>query len=71
MGVTVTTVGRIYKGQKKKGFSGTEEYLAWEKFPDVSLIKVIFKLNTKILLLSLKIFKTLKIIISNKILHFF
>ncbi|KAB7496975.1 Alkaline phosphatase, tissue-nonspecific isozyme [Armadillidium nasatum] len=38
MGVTVSTVGRIYKGQKK-GFSGAEEYLAWEKFPDVSLIK--------------------------------
>ncbi|KAB7496974.1 hypothetical protein Anas_04544 [Armadillidium nasatum] len=38
MGITVSTVGRIYKGQKK-GFSGAEEYLAWEKFPDVSLIK--------------------------------
>lgn len=53
MGVTVTTVGRIYKGQKKKGFSGAEGYLAWEKFPSVSLIKVIFKL--------IKVFLTLNI----------
>ncbi|RXG52348.1 Alkaline phosphatase, tissue-nonspecific isozyme [Armadillidium vulgare] len=38
MGVTVSTAGRIFKGQKK-GFSGTEEYLAWEKFPNHALIK--------------------------------
>lgn len=49
MGVTVSTVGRIYKGQKK-GFSGLEEYLAWEIFPAVSLIKVIDKCNSKVLL---------------------
>ena len=39
MGITATTAGRIYKGQKK-GNSGEEEILAWEKFPNLALIKV-------------------------------
>ncbi|KAK8731360.1 hypothetical protein OTU49_007564 [Cherax quadricarinatus] len=38
MGITVGTAGRILKGQKK-GVSGEEGYLAWERFPNVGLIK--------------------------------
>ncbi|XP_053649511.2 alkaline phosphatase isoform X3 [Cherax quadricarinatus] len=38
MGVTVSTAGRILKGQKK-GVSGEEGYLAWERFPNMALLK--------------------------------
>ncbi|KAG7165232.1 Alkaline phosphatase, tissue-nonspecific isozyme-like 5, partial [Homarus americanus] len=37
MGITVSTVGRIFKGQKK-GVSGEEGHLVWERFPNVGLI---------------------------------
>lgn len=39
MGVTVNTAGRILKGQKK-GKSGEEGYLVWDRFPNIGLIKV-------------------------------
>ncbi|KAK8728668.1 hypothetical protein OTU49_009083 [Cherax quadricarinatus] len=38
MGVTVSTAGRILKGQKK-GVSGEEGYLVWERFPNMALLK--------------------------------
>ncbi|KAK7023361.1 hypothetical protein SK128_005257 [Halocaridina rubra] len=38
MGITVSTAGRILKGQKK-GNSGEEEFLVWERFPNVGLMK--------------------------------
>ncbi|XP_068248908.1 alkaline phosphatase-like [Palaemon carinicauda] len=40
MGITPTVAGRIFKGQKRYGRSGEEEYLSWEKFPHMSLVKV-------------------------------
>ena len=39
MGTTVTTAGRIYKGQKN-GRSGEEETLVWEKFTNMAQLKV-------------------------------
>ena len=39
MGVTISTAGRIYKGQKE-GKSGEEGYLEWERFPYMALVKV-------------------------------
>ncbi|XP_064096244.1 alkaline phosphatase-like isoform X2 [Macrobrachium nipponense] len=39
MGITVNTVSRIYKGQKKNGYSGEEGHLVWEKFPNIALLK--------------------------------
>lgn len=41
MGVTVTTAGRILKGQKA-GRSGEEGYLVWDRFPNTALLKVIY-----------------------------
>ncbi|XP_066946181.1 alkaline phosphatase-like [Macrobrachium rosenbergii] len=38
MGITVNTAGRILKGQKK-GNSGEEGYLVWERFPNIGLMK--------------------------------
>ncbi|XP_063600536.1 alkaline phosphatase-like [Penaeus indicus] len=38
MGVTAGTAGRILKGQKK-GVSGEEGYLVWERFPNIGLMK--------------------------------
>ena len=39
MGISITTAGRIFKGQKK-GHSGEEGFLVWEKFPHMGLVKV-------------------------------
>ncbi|XP_066946237.1 alkaline phosphatase-like [Macrobrachium rosenbergii] len=39
MGITVNTASRIYKGQKKHGYSGEEGHLVWEKFPNIGLLK--------------------------------
>lgn len=39
MGITVSTTGRIFKGQKN-GVSGEEGYLAWERLPNSALMKV-------------------------------
>lgn len=39
MGITATTAGRIFKGQKK-GVSGEEQNLVWEKFFNAAFIKV-------------------------------
>ena len=39
LGITVSTAARIYKGQKR-GKTGEEERLNFEKFPYVSLLKV-------------------------------
>ncbi|CAL4067494.1 unnamed protein product, partial [Meganyctiphanes norvegica] len=38
MGITAATAGRIYKGQQK-GLHGEEGYLAWERFPNMGLLK--------------------------------
>eukprot|EP00397_Hematodinium_sp_SG-2012_P034091 GEMP01036519.1.p1 GENE.GEMP01036519.1~~GEMP01036519.1.p1 ORF type:complete len:570 (+),score=35.91 GEMP01036519.1:238-1947(+) len=38
MGITVDTAGRILKGQKK-GHSGEEGYLLWNRFPNIGLLK--------------------------------
>ncbi|XP_066946232.1 alkaline phosphatase-like [Macrobrachium rosenbergii] len=38
MGITVSTAGRIYKGQKH-GHSGEEGNLVWDKFPSLGLLK--------------------------------
>ncbi|XP_045593013.2 alkaline phosphatase [Procambarus clarkii] len=38
MGITANTAARIYKGQKQ-GRNGEEGYLAWERFPNVALLK--------------------------------
>ncbi|CAL4067492.1 unnamed protein product, partial [Meganyctiphanes norvegica] len=38
MGITASTAGRIYKGQKN-GMHGEEGYLAWERFPNMGLLK--------------------------------
>lgn len=38
MGVTVSTAGRILKGQKH-GVSGEEGFLVWDRFPNVGLLK--------------------------------
>ncbi|XP_045602749.1 alkaline phosphatase isoform X2 [Procambarus clarkii] len=38
MGITVNTAGRILKGQKK-GVSGEEGFLVWDRFPNVGLLK--------------------------------
>ena len=39
MGPTVATAGRIFKGQKR-GTSGEEGYLAWERFQNMAMLKV-------------------------------
>ena len=39
MGITASTAARIYKGQQK-GMNGEEGYLAWERFPNMALLKV-------------------------------
>lgn len=39
MSISTVTAGRIYSGQKK-GFSGEESVLSFEKFPHVGLSKV-------------------------------
>ncbi|XP_069961261.1 alkaline phosphatase-like [Cherax quadricarinatus] len=38
MGITAVTAARIYKGQKS-GMNGEEGYLAWERFPNIALLK--------------------------------
>ncbi|XP_068248900.1 alkaline phosphatase-like [Palaemon carinicauda] len=38
MGITATTAGRIFKGQKQ-GHAGEEGYLVWERFPNIGLLK--------------------------------
>ena len=40
MGITVSTAGRIYKGQTL-GNSGEENFLHWERLPNMALLKVI------------------------------
>ena len=39
MGISTLTAARIAKGQSH-GFSGPEEVLAWDEFPNTALIKV-------------------------------
>lgn len=45
MGVSTVTAGRIFAGQEK-GLLGEENFLTFEKFPNVGLLKVtnLFKL---------------------------
>nr|XP_027221957.1 alkaline phosphatase, tissue-nonspecific isozyme-like [Penaeus vannamei] len=39
MGITPSVAGRIYKGQRRDGTAGEEGYLAWERFPNMGLMK--------------------------------
>ncbi|ROT74214.1 salivary alkaline phosphatase [Penaeus vannamei] len=38
MGIAPGTAGRIFKGQRN-GVSGEEDYLEWERFPNIGLVK--------------------------------
>ncbi|XP_037773670.1 alkaline phosphatase-like [Penaeus monodon] len=47
MGITPSVAGRIYKGQRREGSSGEEGYLAWERFPNMGLMKT-YVLNKQV-----------------------
>lgn len=40
MGISTITSARIYKGQRKRTFSGEEYKMVYEDFPNVALVKV-------------------------------